>query len=108
MKNWKIAFWICLTISITITALLVFIILFQVKRNIEASYTNDQIVFLKKELNIVTDIFKGTDLSKHRIDSLTKEYDEYKFFKYYPDSISLYSISIKFENDTLKHIRKRH
>lgn len=99
MNKWKIAFWICLTLLVLVTAFSFYSILDQ---GVTITYMKDGYVNTENDLKTLSKIINETDLSKTQIKRFLEHSSE--FNEYSQDTVSLERVGLVFKNDTLKKI----
>jgi len=103
MKNWKVAFWSCLTVLIIISLLAVYSLVDQAYRVTyhKVSYDN-----MEKDFVQIIEIINNTDLTKKQITEELENHALYEFMDFNSDTIPLNRALLIFDKDNLIEIMK--
>jgi len=104
MNKWKIAFWFCLTVLLLVTAIGVYSIIDQA---VTLTYQKEGYTDTENDLDNLIKIFNKTDMSKIEIQKELKNHRLYDYMDFKKDTISLDRISLIFDNNKLKTIKKQ-
>jgi len=104
MNKWKIAFWVCLTVLLLVTAIGVYSIIDQA---VTLTYQKEGYTDTENDLNNLIEIISKTDMSKIEIQKELKNHILYDYMDFKKDTISLDRISLIFDNNKLKTIKKQ-
>jgi hypothetical protein len=104
MNKWKIAFWICLTILILVTAFSTYFIIDQA---VTLTYQKEGYADTENDLDNLIQIINKTDLTKTEIQKELKDHRLYESLDFKKDTISLDRLSLIFDNNKLKSITKQ-
>ena len=104
MNKWKIAFWVCLTVLLLVTAFSVYSIIDQA---VTLTYQKEGYTDTENDLENLIEIINKTDLTKTEIQKGLKDHRLYEYMDFKKDTISLDRISLIFDNNKLKTITKQ-
>jgi nitrogen regulatory protein PII-like uncharacterized protein len=105
MKNkWKIAFWICLFLLVTIGVFGLYSIIDQ---GVTTTYIKEGYSDTEADLETLIEIIEKTDQTKVEIENVLKSHRLREFMNFKTDTIGLERVSLIFENDSLKKIEKQ-
>jgi hypothetical protein len=104
MNKWKIAFWCCLTLLVTVT---VFSAYSFIDQAYTLTYHKVSYQDTEKDLDQLMEIINKTDLSKKQIETELKDRNDFEFMNFKTDTISLNRVLLIFDNDKLKSVTKQ-
>jgi hypothetical protein len=104
MNKWKIAFWICLTVLLLVTAFSVYSIIYQA---VTLTYQKEGYTDTENDLNNLIKIINKTDLTKMQIQQELKNHRLYEYMDFKKDTISLDRVLLIFDNNKLKRVTKQ-
>lgn len=104
MNKWKIAFWICLTVLLLVTAFSVYSIIDQA---VTLTYQKDSYTDTENDLENLIEIINKTDLTKTQIENELRDHRLYEYMDFKRDTVSLDRISLIFDNSKLKSVTKQ-
>jgi len=104
MNKWKIAFWVCFTVLLIVIAYGVYSI---VDQAVTLTYQKEGYADTENDLENLIEIINKTDLSKTQIENELKDHRLYEYMNFKKDTISLYRISLIFDNNKLKYVTKQ-
>lgn len=104
MKKWKIAFWICLTVLLLVTAFSVYSIIDQA---VTLTYQKEGYTDTENDLDNLIEIINKTDLTKAQIQKELKDHKLYEYMDFKKDTISLDRVLLIFDNNKLKSVTKQ-
>jgi hypothetical protein len=104
MNKWKIAFWVCLTVLILVTAFGVYSIIDQA---VTLTYQKEGYTDTENDLDNLIEIINKTDLTKTQIQKELKDHRLYEYMDFKTDTISLDRVSIIFKDDKLFKVTKQ-
>lgn len=104
MNKWKIAFWVCLTVLLIVTAFGVYSI---VDQAVTLTYQKEGYTDTENDLDNLIEIINKTDLTKTQIEKELKDHRLYEYMDFKKDTISLDRISLIFDNNKLKSVTKQ-
>jgi hypothetical protein len=104
MNKWKIAFWVCLTVLLIVTAFGVYSI---VDQAVTLTYQKEGYTETENDLDNLIEIINKTDLTKIQIEKELKDQRLYESLDFRKDTISLDRISLIFDNNKLKNVIKQ-
>jgi hypothetical protein len=104
MNKWKIAFWVCLTVLIFVTAIGVYSIINQA---VILTYQKEGYTETENDLDNLIEIINRTDLTKTQIQKKLKDHRLYDYMDFKTDTISLDRVLLIFENNRLKSVTKQ-
>ncbi len=104
MNKWKIAFWICFTTLLLITALSAYSIINQA---VTLTYQKESYTDTDKDLDNLIEIINKTDLSKTQIQKELKDHNLYEYMNFQKDTISLDRVLLIFNTNKLKSVKKQ-
>jgi hypothetical protein len=104
MNKWKIAFWVCFTFLLIVIAYGVYSI---VDQAVTLTYQKEGYADTENDLENLIEIINKTDLYKTQIENELKDHRLYEYMNFKKDTISLYRISLIFDNNKLKYVTKQ-
>jgi hypothetical protein len=104
MNKWKIAFWVCLTVLLLVTAFSVYSIIDQA---VTLTYQKEGYTDTENDLDNLIEIINKTDLTKTQIQNELKDHRLYEYMDFKKDTISLDRVILIFENNKLKSVIKQ-
>lgn len=104
MNNWKIAFWCCLTVLLLVIGFSVYAIIDQ---SVTLSYQKEGYKYTENDLDAIIQIINKTDLTKGQIETQIKNNTGYEYIDFKTDTILLDRISLEFNDNKLKAIKKQ-
>jgi hypothetical protein len=104
MNKWKIAFWVCLTLLLLVTAFSVYSIIDQA---VTLTYQKEGYTATGNDLDNLIEIINKTDLTKIQIEKELKEHKLYEYMDFKTDTISLDRVSIIFKDNKLYKLSKK-
>jgi hypothetical protein len=104
MNKWKIAFWLCLTVLIFVTAFGVYSIIDQA---VTLTYQKEGYTDTENDLDNLIEIINKTDLTKTKIQKELKNHRLYEYMDFKKDTISLDRVLLIFDNNKLKSVTKQ-
>ncbi|MFN8339909.1 MAG: hypothetical protein U0T36_12920 [Saprospiraceae bacterium] len=104
MNKWKIAFWVCFTILLIVTAVGVYSIIDQA---VTLTYQKEGYTDTEKDLDDLIEIIKKTDLTKTQNQNELKDHRLYEYMDFKKDTISLDRVLLIFNNNKLKSVTKQ-
>jgi hypothetical protein len=104
MNKWKIAFWVCLTVLLLVTAVGVYSIIDQA---VTLTYQKEGYTGTENDLDNLTEIINKTDLTKTQIQKELKDHKLYEYMDFNSNTISLDRVLLVFENNKLKNVTKK-
>jgi hypothetical protein len=104
MNKWKIAFWVCFTVLLIAAAFSIYSI---VDQAVTLTYQKEGYADTENDLDNLIEIINKTDLTKIQIENELKNHRLYEYMNFKKDTISLYRISLIFDNNKLKNVTKR-
>jgi hypothetical protein len=104
MNKWKIAFWCCLTLLVSVTVFSVYSIIDQ---GVTLTYQKEGYTDTENDLCQLIEIINKTDLTKSAIKSELKDHRLFEYMDFNSDIIALNRVSLVFETDKLKNLTKQ-
>jgi hypothetical protein len=104
MNKWKLAFWISLTLLVSVTVFSFYEILDQ---GVTITYMKQGYTDTENDLDYLMKIINETDLSKSEIQKVLSDHSLHEFMDFNRDTISLKRIELIFENEKLVNITKQ-
>ena len=104
MNKWKIAFWICFTVLLLVTAVGVYSIIDQA---VTLTYQKEGYTDTENDLDNLIEIINKTDLTKTQIQNELKDHRLYEYMDFKKDTISLDRVLLIFNNNKLKSVTKQ-
>jgi hypothetical protein len=102
IKNkWKVAFWICFILLLSISVFGIYSIIDQA---VTITYMKEGYTNTKNDLNTLIQIINSNDLSKRKIKENLEGHRFYDMMEFGKDTIGLERVDLVFENDTLRKI----
>src|SRR5688572_2848562 len=98
MNKWKIAFFVCLTILLLVTAFGIYSIIDQ---GVSLAYMEQGYSDTENDLQSLTKLINETDLTKGQISKALSKHNLYESMDLKSDTISLYRINLIFKDDKL-------
>jgi hypothetical protein len=103
MNKWQIAFWVCLTVLLLMTAFSFYLIIDQA---VTLTYQKEGYTDTETDLDILIKIINKTDLTKRQIQKEFKDHRPYVYIDFKKDTISLDRVLLIFDRNTLKSVTK--
>ncbi|NDW12401.1 hypothetical protein D0T50_05790 [Bacteroides sp. 214] len=104
MNKWKIAFWVCLTILITVTIFSVHSIIDQ---GVTLTYLKDGYTDTENDLDLLIEFINKTDLTKLQIEAELKDHKLVEYIDFQSDTVSLDRVLLIFEDGKIKRVIKQ-
>lgn len=104
MNKWKIAFGICFTVLLLVTAVGVYSIIDQA---VTLTYQKEGYTDTENDLDNLIEIINKTDLTKTQIQNELKDHRLYEYMDFKKDTISLDRVLLIFNNNKLKSVTKQ-
>ncbi len=105
IKNkWKVAFWICFILLLTVSAFGVYSIIDQ---GVTITYMKDGYTSTENDLNTLIQIVNSKDLSKKEIKENLTGHRFYDIMEFDKDTVVFERVELIFRNDTLQQIIKQ-
>lgn len=104
MNKWKIAFWVCLTILLLVTAFSFYSIIDQA---VTLTYQKEDYTDTENDLDNLIEIINKTDLTNTQIEKELKDHRLYEYMDFKKDTISLDRVLLLFNNNKLKSVTKQ-
>ena len=105
IKNkWKVAFWICFILLLTVSAFGVYSIIDQ---GVTITYMKDGYTSTENDLNTLIQIVNSKDLSKKEIKENFTGHRFYDIMEFDKDTVVFERVELIFRNDTLQQIIKQ-
>ena len=104
MNKWKIAFWVCLTVLLLVTALSVYSIIDQ---GVTLTYQKEGYTDTENDLDNLIEIINKTDLTKTQIQKELKYHRLYEYMDFKTDTISIDRVTLIFKSDKLFKVTKQ-
>jgi hypothetical protein len=104
MNKWKIAFWSCLTLLVTVTVFSVYTIIDQ---GVTLTYQKEGYTDTENDLEQLIAIINKTDLTKKEIQTELKDHRLFEYMDFKSDTVSLDRVTLIFENEKLKTVTKQ-
>jgi hypothetical protein len=104
MNKWKIAFWVCLTVLLLVTALCVYSIIDQA---VTLTYQKEGYTDTENDLDNLIEIINKTDLTKTQIQKELKDHRQYEYMDFKTDTISIDRVTLIFKSDKLFKVTKQ-
>ena len=104
MNKWKIAFWVCLTVLLLVTAFSVYSIIDQA---VTLTYQKEGYTDTENDLDNLIEIINKTDLTKTQIEKELKDHRLYEYMNFKKDTISLDRVTLIFQSDKLFKVTKQ-
>ena len=104
MNKWKIAFWVCLTVLLLVTA---FSIYSNIDQAVTLTYQKKGYTDTENDLDNLIEIINKTDLTKTQIQKKLKDHRLYEYMDFKKDTISLDRVLLIFDNNKLKGVTKQ-
>lgn len=103
MNKWKIAFWLCFLVLLSVTIFSLYSILAQ---GVTLTYQREGYEDTENDLNNLIAIINQTDLSKAQIENQLKGHLLYEFMDFESDTISLERVTLIFKRNKLVEVTK--
>lgn len=104
MNRWKIAFWCCFTLLITVMVFSVYSIIDQ---SVALTYQKEGYVNTEQDLDQLIRIISETDLTKKQIQKELNNHPLFEYMDFKSDTVSLHRVLLIFENGNLKNVAKQ-
>ena len=104
MNKWKIAFWVCLTVMLLVTAFSVYSIIDQA---VTLTYQKEGYTDTENDLDNLIEIINKTDLTKTQIEKELKDHRLYEYMNFKKDTMSLDRVTLIFQSDKLFKVTKQ-
>lgn len=101
MNKWKIAFWFCFALLISISLISIYIILDQ---GVSLTYQKEEYTNTVNDLDQIIKLINETDLTKNQITPILQNHEWVEYMNLESDTVELKTINLIFEEDTLKEI----
>lgn|SRR5690554_4144831 len=103
MNKWKIAFWCCLVLLVSVSIYSAYSI---VDQAVTLNYHKVDYKDTEDDLDEIIDIINNTNLTKTQIENRLKDHRLYEFMDFETDTVSLNKVLFIFDEDTLVSIKK--
>lgn len=103
MNKWKIGFWICLVLLVTVTATGLYGIIDQ---GVTLTYIRDGYSDTESDLKTLVTIINDTDFTKEQIKEKLKTHDLYEFMDFNKDEVHIERLTLIFKDNRLNRIEK--
>ena len=104
MNKWKIAFWVCLSVLLLVTAFSFYSIINQA---VTLTYQKEGYTDTENDLDNLIEIINKTDLTKTQIEKELKDHRLYEYMNFKKDTISLDRVTLIFQSDKLFKVTKQ-
>jgi chemotaxis methyl-accepting protein methylase len=104
MNRWKIAFWVCLTVLLLVTAISVYSLIDQA---VTLTYQKEGYNDTENDLDNLISVINQTDLSKTQIKNQLKDQALFEAMDFNKDPISLNRVLLIFHNNKLTSVKKQ-
>jgi hypothetical protein len=104
MNKWKIAFWICLTLLLLVTAFSTYSVIDQ---GVTLTYLKEGYTDTENDLDNISKIINETDLSKNQIKTALKQHHLFELMEFDKDTVSLDRVTLIFRDDKLFKVVKQ-
>jgi hypothetical protein len=104
MNKWKIAFWVCLSVLLLVTAFSVYSIIDQA---VTLTYQKEGYTDIENDLDNLIEIINKTDLTKMQIQQELKDHRQYEYMDFKTDTISINRVTLIFKSDKLFKVTKQ-
>lgn len=104
MNKWKIAFWSCFALLVTVTLFSLYSIIDQ---GVTLTYQKEGYTATENDLDQLIEIINKTDLTKSAIESELKDHILFEYMDFNSDTISLDRVLLIFDTDKLKNVKKQ-
>ena len=104
MNKWKIAFWVCLTLLLLVTAFSTYCIIDQ---GVTLTYMKEGYTDTENDLDNISKIINETDFSKNQIKTALKQHHLFEYMEFDKDTVSLDRVTLIFKNDKLFKVIKQ-
>lgn len=104
MNKWKIAFWVCFTMLLSVTAFGTYSI---TEQAVTLTYQKEGYTKTENDLENLIEIINKTDLTKIQIQKELKNHELYEYMDFKKDSISLARVLLIFDNNKLERVMKQ-
>lgn len=104
MNKWKIAFWVCLTVLLLVSAFSIYSI---IDNAVTLTYQKEGYTDTENDLDNLIEIINRTDLTKTQIQKELKDHRLYDYMDFKTDTISLDRVLLIFNNNKLKSVTKQ-
>ena len=104
MNKWKIAFWICLVVLLSVSVFSIYSI---VDQAVTFTYQKEGYKDTEDDLENIIEIINKTDLTKTQIEKELKGHKLYEYMDFKTDTIALDRVSIIFKDDKLFKVSKQ-
>jgi hypothetical protein len=94
MNKWKIAFWVCLSVLLLVTAFSVYSIIDQA---VTLTYQKEGYKDIENDLDNLIEIINKTDLTKMQIQQELKDHRQYEYMDFKTDTISINRVTLIFK-----------
>ena len=98
MNKWKIAFWVCFTVLLIVTAFSIYTSTNQAFSIVRTSESYSKTV---DDLNSISKIINETDLTKNQIRNILKDHKLFSYMDFGKDTVSLDRVNLIFNNNRL-------
>ncbi|MDN3593456.1 hypothetical protein [Zunongwangia endophytica] len=93
MNKWKVAFWCCLILLVTVTIFASYSIIDQAYT---LNYHKVNYVDTESDFENLIEIINKTDFTKTQVQKVLKDHNNYEFMEFQKDTISLNQIKLIF------------
>lgn len=105
MRNkWKVAFWVCLFLLISVVIFGLYSIIDQ---GVTISYMQESYTDTEADLETLIELVGKTDQTRYEVEQALKDHRLYEYMDFNSDTIGLERLNLIFENDKLKSAEKQ-
>ena len=104
MNKWKIGFWICLALLISVTLFGLYSIIDQ---GVTLTYLRESYDDTENDLNTLIELINETDLTKAQIKDKLKTHYLFEFMDFRQDKIHIHRLTLIFNKGRLEKIEKQ-
>lgn len=104
MNKWKIAFWVCLTVLLLVSAFSIYSI---IDNAVTLTYQKEGYTDTENDLDNLIEIINRTDLTKTQIQKELKDHRLYDYMDFKTDTISHDRVTLIFKSDKLFKVTKQ-
>jgi hypothetical protein len=104
MNKWKIAFWICLTVLLLVTAFSTYSLIDQ---GVTFTHMKEGYTDTENDLDYISKIINETDFSKNQIKTALKRHHLFEYMEFDKDTVSLDRVELIFKDEKLIKVLKQ-
>ena len=104
MNKWKIAFWVCLTLLLLVTAFSTYSI---VDQGVTLTHMKEGYTDTENDLDNISKIINETDFSKNQIKTALKQHYLFEYMEFDKDTVSLDRVELIFKDEKLFKVLKQ-